>query len=69
MLYLIDGPYHLSQISLHKKQGQGETPLGQVEQLSQAAGEPGHTRAVGLANAPVVGVGLLLGFFSVGVGD
>jgi hypothetical protein len=61
--------YHLSQISPHKERGQGETPLRQVEQLSQSAREPGHTRPVGLANAPVVGVGLLLRFFSVGVGD
>jgi hypothetical protein len=60
--------YHLSQISPDKERGQGETALCQVEQLSQTAREPGHTRAVGLANAPMVGVGLLPGFFSVGVG-
>lgn len=62
------GSHHLSCFGHLEERGQGQCAGGASQEEAKAAFEPGESAAIGFSDTPVVGVGLLTGFFSVGVG-
>ena len=61
-------PYHLSCFGPLKELGKRQCAGSASQEKADAAFEPGKGTAIGFADTPMVGVGLLTGFFSVAVG-
>ena len=60
--------YHLSCFGPLKELGKRQCAGSASQEKAEAAFEPGKGTAIGFADTPMVGVGLLTGFFSVAVG-
>ena len=60
--------HHLSCFGHLEELAQGQCAGDASQEEAKATFEPGESTAIGFSDTPVVGVGLLTGFFSVGVG-